>query len=644
MKTKSASQSAFFNLRVLIGLFIFLAGVFLALAGFGVAQAQQKNNIITNSTDPLVPNGFDCSRIHELGIDKQENFRAGAIMVACGRAKVRGGAASPIGTLVHAIKNLWSPLVYGTTDVDLVTGPETSPNVTQSETFTIANPDNPLQVLAAFNDSRGRLANPINISGASYSTDGGNTFTRLTGGNGQSPFSGTEGDPVALYNRPTSTWFTVWLDTACGGQGLGGFKSTTPGDPSPASWTHFCIYNEASADRESGWADNNPASPFYGHMYISWNDFNVGSGALFVRVSTDNGLTWNPHQITTSFTRDVQITGDLATGDVYIAGMNEGGGGTAGPRSNRIFRSTDGGATWTNTYIGPTFTGPSDGSTCSVNSYFAAMFTGYWRHMGWGEPAAINHVVHYVYAQHGAGADPADVFYIRSTDSGATFSAPLKLNTDATTRPQWQPNVSVSSGGTLFAMWYDARESTSCQKGNTTVPCYRMWGRKSTDNGATWLADMAFSDVVSPLPGQPDPGIVDCYVGDYDYASALVADHITSWADGRVAVSGQSQQNTFFDKEPAGGGGGGIPCGDLISFQARCQSNGTAHRIQARLILTNTSHSGEQVTITVDGNPNQVTINGDRAQLLINNPALGQHTVELTDPAGCFAPVRTNCQ
>jgi hypothetical protein len=145
------------------------------------------------------------------------------------------------------------------------------------------------------------------------------------------------------------------------------------------------------------------------------------------------------------------------------------------------------------------------------------------------------------------------------------------------------------------------------------------------------------------LPGQPDPGIIAEYAGDYDYASALVNDHITAWDDGRIAVSGQSQQNTFFDKEPAGGGGGGIPCADLVSFQAICQTNGADHRLRARLILTDTSHSGEQVIITVDGNPNSVTINGDRAQLQIINPALGNHTVELTDPAGCFAPVVTSC-
>jgi hypothetical protein len=41
------------------------------------------------------------------------------------------------------------------------------------------------------------------------------------------------------------------------------------------------------------------------------------------------------------------------------------------------------------------------------------MFSGYWRHMGWGQPAALNGVVHYVYAQHGVGSDPGDIMYLR---------------------------------------------------------------------------------------------------------------------------------------------------------------------------------------------------------------------------------------
>src|SRR5713101_7767006 len=571
MKKKSASQSAparrslgeggFFNLRVLIGLFVVLAGVFLALAGFGafsalaasMAQAQQKNKIISNSNNPLVPNGFDCSKIEELGIDKQENMRAGAIMIACGRQR-GGGPSSPFGRFSQFVQQLLpAPLAYGATDVDQVTGTEKSPHITQSETYSLANPDNPDQILVTYNDSRDVFLNPINISGASVSTDGGATFTRLTTAQGHSPFSNTVGDPVALYNKPTGTWLTVWIDEACGGFGLGGYKSTTPADPN--SWTHFCVHTGFADDRESGWSDNNTSSPFFGRMYVSWNDFGRGEG-LFVRYSTDNGATWtNERQLASGspFIRDVQITGDLATGDVYVAGMNEGGGGFPHNDNNLMFRSTDGGNTWTNTFTGPTFPGP--GVTTCPNAYFACMFTdtgGYWRHEGWGEPAAFNHVVSYVYAAHGSGSDPGDVFYMRSTDSGVTFSVPLKLNTDTTTRPQWQPNLSVSPAGTLFAMWYDARESTTCTKGNPAVPCYRMWARKSNDNGLTWLADDMFSDVVTPLPGQPDPGIIAEYAGDYDYGSAVLTKHVSSWDDGRVPIAGASQQDAFTDRELVG--------------------------------------------------------------------------------------------
>ena len=88
MKKKSASKSAFFNLRVLIGLCIALAGISLALVGLDAFAANSapvkiRNHIVTASNDPLVPVGFDCTKIEELGIDKQENFRAGAIMLAC---------------------------------------------------------------------------------------------------------------------------------------------------------------------------------------------------------------------------------------------------------------------------------------------------------------------------------------------------------------------------------------------------------------------------------------------------------------------------------------------------------------------------------------------------------------------------------
>ena len=301
----------------------------------------------------------------------------------------------------------------------------------------------------------------------------------------------------------------------------------------------------------SAWADNNLSSPSYGRMYVSWNDFTRGEN-IFVRYSTDNGLTWrNERQITSSFIRNVQMTGNLATGDVYIAGMDEGRGGFPHNDTNYFYRSTDGGNTWTNTYTGPSFPGPG----VTAVGYFACMFpdsSGYWRHEGWGEPAALNGVVHLVYAQHGTGSDPGDIYYIRSTDKGQTFGAPLKLNTDTTIRPQWEPNLSVSTDGTAFAVWYDARESVSCTRGDPSVPCYRMWARKSTDNGVSWLADDIFSDVISPLPKHAEPGIVADYVSDYDYGSSVLNQHLHAWVDGRVTISGISQEDAFFDREPSG--------------------------------------------------------------------------------------------
>src|SRR5215831_9680159 len=299
MKKKSASQSAFFNLRVLAGLFIVLAGVFVALIGLGTfsgltassAKAQQTHKIINVAG---LPPGFDCATIHDLGIDKQENFRAGAIMIACGESE--GGSPSSFGAFSRLLYNtVTAPLTLGGTDVDLITGTETFPHVTQSETYSNANPDNPNQIVVNYNDSR--TASSC-YGGISYSSDGGATFTRLNPSPICSGHGTNFGDPVVLYNKPTSSFFAIDIASGCGGFGLGAWKSTDGG----VTWAVGpCIHSGTSDDRESGWADNNTSSPHYGNMYVSWNDYAVGcglGGCLFVRVSTDNGNTWTAHQIT----------------------------------------------------------------------------------------------------------------------------------------------------------------------------------------------------------------------------------------------------------------------------------------------------------------------------------------------------------
>src|SRR5450755_1547276 len=149
MKKKLSSRSAFFKPRVLISFVFCSIGVFLALLGFGgfSVQAQEENEITAKSISALVPPGFDCSKIHEMGIDRQESFRSGAIMIFCHEAA--GGSASPSFEPSKIIQKVLGPLAFGNADVDLVTGAETAPHTIQSETYTSANPDNPLQVIVA---------------------------------------------------------------------------------------------------------------------------------------------------------------------------------------------------------------------------------------------------------------------------------------------------------------------------------------------------------------------------------------------------------------------------------------------------------------------------------------------------------------
>jgi len=291
MKKKSASHSAFFNPRVLLGVLIVLAGVSLALFAanpFGrsstarAARNQQQTQPDAPAIDPSVlPPGFDCSQVYNLGIDRQDNMRAGLIMIACGYSE--GGSPSP-GSRVFGTGGLsqWmqkllpEPLFIGGPDVDVILPDGVFPKVTQSESMEWCHGTT---CVVNYNDSR--TAGSC-YSGLSYSTDNGTTWHAgqpLCTGHGTN-----FGDPLVVYNAALNLWFAGDLATGCGGQGVGLWTSVDGITWIPGA----CAHSGGSDDRESMWVDNNPTSPHFGRMYISWNNFAVGGGALQV-VYSDNG-------------------------------------------------------------------------------------------------------------------------------------------------------------------------------------------------------------------------------------------------------------------------------------------------------------------------------------------------------------------
>ena len=417
-------------------------------------------------------------------------------------------------------------------------------------------------IVANFNDHNPAAGSVVYGGAPSYSKNGGATFKEV-----QPPVSGhgdNLGDPIVVFNSKLNLFFMGDLVAAfsqnsdcavSGGDGIGLWTS-----PDGINWTvGSCPHVGVSDDRESMWVDNNPASSTYGRMFISWNDF-ANNGALSV-VYSDNGTSWTGPIIlsnTSTFMRDVQITGSPRgakppgkNSTVFVASMDEGGGGNAS-RQNVMFRSTDGGNTWTSVVMGPRFNPPGDAS-CASNGYFYQV-NPIWRHMGWGEPGVgPNSVVHYAYAGAGSNGDHGDIFYTRSTDNGQTWSKAIKLNTDkdAQFKTQWMPSLSATGAGKVTVSWYDRRKATSACNNVGDPGCnYERVGRQSKTNGASWGSAVTISTAVIPQPAQNDPGVVSCYAGDYDYNTALGGNAYVTWTDGRRKVGGVNVQDVDFAKVP----------------------------------------------------------------------------------------------
>jgi hypothetical protein len=493
--------------------------------------------------------GIDCSQVRELNLMSQENFRAGKALIECGL--VQGGREDNAGD-----NEAPQPPNVLVSNRSCTSGT----SCTKSESMVWSQG---CTIVSTYNDHNPAQSNTY--GGISYSTDCGATFTEIEPDPLATGHAQNYGDPIVVYNAKLAKWFAGDLVTGCGGQGIGLWTSTDG-----INWSvGACAHNGGADDRESLWVDNNPASKGYGRMYISWNDYTTSCGAggcLFV-ISSDDGVTWtarkqvNTGQFAGIFVRDVQITGapilpinsnvplaNVPYSNVFIAGMDEGGGGAA-TRQNIMFRSTDGGNSWTGVTMGPRFN-PVGEISCGYFYAVAPII----RHMGWGEPAVgPQGVVHYAYAGAGTGLDHGDIYYVRSADNGQTWSAPIKLNSDpdAQYHTQWMPSVSATNTNKVTVSWYDRRQATTACNAVTDPGCsYNRYAIQSKDNGQTWGADFVVSTSLTPQPAQADPGVQGCYAGDYDYNTAVNNNAWVTWTDGRRNVGGINVQDVNFAALP----------------------------------------------------------------------------------------------
>jgi PKD domain/Bacterial Ig domain len=88
-------------------------------------------------------------------------------------------------------------------------------------------------------------------------------------------------------------------------------------------------------------------------------------------------------------------------------------------------------------------------------------------------------------------SNDTDIFVRRSDTNGATWSAAVQVNDDATTRAQILPNISLDqTTGNVAVTWHDARNDP----GNNNT---QFFGSASTDGGVTFLPNFQISQGTS---------------------------------------------------------------------------------------------------------------------------------------------------
>ena len=296
-------------------------------------------------------------------------------------------------------------------------------------------------------------------------------------------------------------------------------------------------------DKEWMAVDNFPGSG-QGNVYLAFRDFAATGGGIRFTRSTDNGATFSPSPavlIKAGSPANVQGAWVTVGPDhaVYVFWYDQ----NFTPRQIRVRKSTDLGFTFGPETGVATLVGTATNGGLGLNGGFRSNSF---------PQALVNPTdasqIYMVYNDVTAvvGGDRGNIYFRQSGDGGATWSAAVKLNSDATTRDQFFPAIAVKPDGSgLSVHWYDRRR-------DTTNFLIERWGVNATISGTTvtFGPNFRIGPAFPPVFGE-DPVVNPTYMGDYDQ---VVAD--TSFYYGTfLHTSPVSGQDVRFAKVPVDGPG-----------------------------------------------------------------------------------------
>ncbi len=398
--------------------------------------------------------------------------------------------------------------------------PVTTQNSTQSENSVFVDPTNPDHVLQSNNSTQ----NPVgSLYGANYfySYNFGSTW----GGSVQGAGGGNSGDPATAISLSGRQY--VGFIHSNSGQGVSYSTNGT-------SWTSVIVdagSGSSLLDKNHLWIDNSPVSPYEGNVHVAWTDFGGPNDAeIEFSYSSNDGLSYSTSQnISSAINAGSHNQGvNLQTGpngEVYAVWAVY----DSWPSDESTLgfaKSLNGGATWQPAErIISNIRGIRTSETSKnhrVNSFpsMACDIGGdgsiyiVWTNIG---VPGIN-----------TGND-IDVYMIRSGDEGESWSAPIRVNQDASGQGNehyfpWITCDPINSA--LSVVFYDDRNVGGSQ-------C-EVFCANSFDGGSTWedfrVSDVSFTPVAIP-------GLAGGYMGDYLGISARGGKVYPVWTDNRSGVT-----------------------------------------------------------------------------------------------------------
>jgi hypothetical protein len=395
-----------------------------------------------------------------------------------------------------------------------------------AEQHIAVDPNNPSNLVAVVSDFSLRTTG--NTTRYAVSTNNGTTWTdRFVPLNAAGRLVTSDGrvwdansDPVVAIDKRgnvylANLYFSIFNFTGGVYVGVGRISdgvNITAASTFPVV-TNLDPLNPIIEDKEWLAVDNSNNAATTGNVYVTWTRFDLarGQNSIFFSRSTNQGQTWSAPLRVSPVTPFLVQGSQVAVGpggEIYVAYVQLVAI-VAGKVQSQIFlaKSTDG---------GQTFSAPR-AITPRFNdlTFDFASFPSFYRKNSFPAMAVspTNGNVYVVYSDTPSRRAGAEAEFIRSTDGGATFSAPMSLNGNPDGH-QFFPAITVDDSGVIHTCWFDTRHGVFSSGGGAFaqkifVPFFvDVYASRSTDNGAT------FSVNARVTPRTMNVGTND-FIGDY---------------------------------------------------------------------------------------------------------------------------------